>query len=337
MRILVTGSAGFICGYVISELLEQGHEVYGVDNFSKYGPIEKSYDRHPRYHFIHGDAKNTDLLKELITDCDHVLAAAALVGGISYFHKFAYDLLAENERITASTFDAAIWAFQKRRLQKITVLSSSMVYESATQFPTPEGSERKGAPPRSTYGFQKLACEYFAQGASEQYGLPFTILRPFNCVGIGERGALRMGSISTAKLQLGMSHAVPDLIQKALRGQDPLPILGSGQQIRHYTYAGDLAVGIRLGLEHPAALNTDFNLSTAASTSVLELAQNIWARVHSDRPFRFISDPPYRYDVATRVPDISKAQRLLGFTASTSLDQILDEMVPWVKAQNDFK
>src|SRR5438067_13112271 len=124
-------------------------------------------------------------------DVEQVEAGAARIGGISYFHAFAYDLLAENERICAATFDAALTAFRLGRLQKITVLSSSMVFEAASVFPTPEGAQLTSPPPRSTYGFQKLATEYFAGGAHEQYSLPYTIVRPFNCVGIGERRALR--------------------------------------------------------------------------------------------------------------------------------------------------
>jgi nucleoside-diphosphate-sugar epimerase len=111
MKILFTGSAGFIAGYTVEELLNAGHEIVGIDNYSKYGPIEKSYQNHPKYTFVEGDAKDTKLMKKLIADCDVVVAAAAMIGGISYFHEFAYDLIAENERITASTFDAAIWAF----------------------------------------------------------------------------------------------------------------------------------------------------------------------------------------------------------------------------------
>ena len=110
MRILVTGAAGFINGYLVPELLDAGHEVVGVDDFSKYGRLAKSYDYHPRYHFEQGDAKDTALLRRLVEGCDQVVAAAAMIGGISYFHEFAYDLLAENERILAATFDAAIAA-----------------------------------------------------------------------------------------------------------------------------------------------------------------------------------------------------------------------------------
>ena len=334
MKILVTGAAGFICGYLVQDLLEAGHEVVGIDNFSKYGPTEKSYTADNKYRLITGDVKSTELLKELISDCDHFVAAAAMIGGISYFHEFAYDLLAENERITASSFDAAIWAFQHRKLQKITVLSSSMVFESTEEFPTPEGAERRCPPPKSTYGFQKLATEYFVQGAHEQYGLPYTIARPFNCVGIGEKRALSDKEILSGNVRLAMSHVVPDLVQKVLKGQDPLHILGSGAQARHYTYGGDLARGIRMCIEHPAAMNQDFNLSTPVRTTVMELAELIWRKIHgSNKPFRFTSDPAYEYDVQERSPITEKAERLLGFQATLPLAQILDEVIPWVAQQ----
>jgi UDP-glucose 4-epimerase len=339
VKVLVTGSAGFIAGYLVQELLDRGNEVIGVDNFSKYGPVEKSYQRHPGYTFVEGDAKDADLLRHWAHQCDHFVAGAAKIGGITYFHEYAYDLLAENERILAATFDAALAAFRAGRLQKITVLSSSMVFENATVFPTPEGHERECPPPSSTYGFQKLACEYFARGAWEQYRLPFTICRPFNCVGVGERRALGDRDVPSGNIKLAMSHVVPDLVQKVLKGQDPLHLLGSGGQVRCYTYGGDLARGIADAVFHPAALNDDFNLSTSNSTTVLELAEAIWAGIHGRgpgaRPFRFTSDPPYPNDVQQRVPDVSKAKRVLGFEATTDLATMLDEVIPWIRAEID--
>jgi UDP-glucose 4-epimerase len=334
MKILVSGAAGFICGYLVPELLDAGHSVIGVDNLSKYGRVDKSYDSNAAYRLVNGDAKDVALLKELVADCDHFVAAAAMIGGISYFHEFAYDLIAENERITAAAFDAAIHAYRYGQLKKITVLSSSMVFESTLEFPTPEGAERRSPPPRSTYGFQKLATEYFAYGAHQQYGLPYTIARPFNCVGIGEKRALRDTAVFSGNVKLAMSHVVPDLVQKIMRGQDPLHILGSGEQVRHYTYGGDLARGIRLCIEHPAALNQDFNLSTATPTTVLELAEIIWRKVHGgSKPLRYVSDPPYEHDVQMRSPDVRKAAELLGFRAETTLSEILDEVVPWIECQ----
>ena len=334
MRILVTGAAGFINGYLVPELLEAGHDVIGVDDFSKYGRLTKSYDDHPCYRFVEGDAKDVALLTELAADCDQVVAAAAMIGGISYFHEFAYDLLAENERILASTFDAAIAARRNGHLERIVVVSSSMVYESATVFPTPEGAQLSSPPPISTYGFQKLASEYFAKGAWEQFTLPYTIVRPFNCVGIGERRAVRDTDIMSGNVKLALSHVVPDLVLKVLKGQDPLHILGEGNQVRHYTYGGDLAHGIRLAMESPKAVNDDFNLSTAASTTVLELAEAIWRKVNGpDMPFRYVSDPPFEHDVQLRVPDVHKARQVLGFEAATTLDAMLDEVIPWIRSE----
>jgi UDP-glucose 4-epimerase len=334
MKVLITGAAGFICGYLVEELLAAGHEVVGLDNFSKYGRVAKSYDGDPGYRLVEGDAKDVGLLTELASDCDQVVAAAAMIGGISYFHEFAYDLLAENERILAATFDAAIAAHRTGRLARIVVLSSSMVFESTDQFPTPEGAQLTSPPPVSTYGFQKLASEYFARGAHEQYALPYTILRPFNCVGIGERRAIRDTDVMSGNVKLALSHVVPDLVLKVLKGQDPLHLLGEGNQVRHYTYGGDLAHGIRLAMESPQALNDDFNLSTAASTTVLELAETIWRKVNGpDQPFHFVTDAPFEHDVQRRIPDVTKARRVLGFEAQTTLSEMLDEVIPWIRME----
>lgn len=333
MKILVTGSAGFISGYLVEELLNHGHTVVGIDNYSKYGKVEKSYDHHPHYHFVEGDVKDTALLKDLIEDCDQAIALAAMIGGISLFHEYAYDLLAENERIIASTFDAAIWAFRHKHLSKINVLSSSMVFERSSIYPTPEGEQLECPPPLSTYGFQKLACEYFAKGAWEQYHLPFTIIRPFNCIGIGEKRAISDKEVYSGNIKLAMSHVVPDLVQKVLKGQNPLHILGNGNQVRHYTYGGDLAEGIRCCVEKEIALNEDFNLSTPVSTTVLELAEMIWKKINGTQPLNYVSDAPFKYDVQKRVPAVEKARRMLGFEAKTSLSQALDEIIPWIQQQ----
>jgi len=336
VKVCVSGSAGFIGGYIVEDLLGRGYDVIGIDNLSKYGPVSKSYDSNPKYELVVGDAIDVDLMTKILMDCDHFIAGAALIGGISYFHAYAYDLLAQNERIMASSCDAAIRANRQGKLQKVTYMSSSMVFESADHWPSVEGDEREIPPPLSSYGFQKLAVEYFAKAAWDQYRLPYTIVRPFNCVGIGEIRAKDEDEVKSGNVTLAMSDVVPDLVQKVLKGQDPLHILGDGSQIRHYTYGGDLARGIVDAMENPAALNEDFNLSTAESTTVLQLAELIWKKLKGpDVPFNYVSDEAYEYDVQRRVPGVEKAKDLLGFEATTPLDEILDEVIPWIEMAVD--
>jgi len=332
-NVVVTGSAGFIGGYLVEELLRSGYSVTGVDNFSKYGPVTRSYDSDPNYRLVPGDVRDTELMTGLLSDADHFIAGAALIGGISYFHTYAYDLLAQNERIIASSCDAAIAAKKAGgRLEKVTYMSSSMVFESTDRWPSKEGDERIVPPPLSSYGFQKLAVEYFARAAWDQYRLPYTIVRPFNCVGIGERRALGDVEIDSGNVKLAMSHVVPDLVQKVFKGQDPLHILGSGDQVRHYTYGGDLARGIVATLDHPAALNDDFNISTAEGHSVAELAEAIWRKIKGPGvPLRLVHDEGFEYDVQKRVPDVTKAREVLGFEATTTLEVMLDEVIPWIE------
>ncbi len=191
--VLVSGSAGFIGGYVVEELLHRGHEVVGIDNLSKYGRVTKSYDDHRSYTFVEGDARDVDLLTKLLLDCDHFIAGAAMIGGISYFHTYAYDLLATNERIIATSCDAAIEAHHAGRLQKVTYLSSSMVFESATSWPSAEEQVHEIPPPISSYGFQKLAVEYFAARRALpvrtplHHSAPVQLCRDRRAEGLGRR------------------------------------------------------------------------------------------------------------------------------------------------------
>jgi UDP-glucose 4-epimerase len=331
-NIVLTGSAGFIGGYIVQEALNQGYSVIGIDNFSKYGDVVRSFDDNPNYTLIQGDVIDVNLMTQILENADHLIAGAAMIGGISYFHTFAYDLIATNERIIASTCDAAIRVFPKGRLKKVTYLSSSMVYESANKWPSKEGDELKISPPISSYGFQKLAVEYFARAAWDQYKVPYTILRPFNCVGIGERRAITDVEIKSGNIKLAMSHVVPDLVQKILKGQNPVHILGSGEQARCYTYGGDLARGIVSSLENDKSLNNDYNLSTNRVTTVIELAKIIFKLIHGSlEEFSYYSEDPFEYDVQKRIPDVSKASRELGFDAVTSLEDMLEEVIPWIK------
>lgn len=330
--VVVTGSQGFIGGYLVRELLEQGYKVIGIDNFSKYGRVIRNHDKHSLFTLVEEDLTTSNKgLIEALNNADHLIAGAAKIGGISYFHSYAYDLLANNERIMANTCDAAIKRLSLNNNFKVTYLSSSMVYENTTLWPSKEGEQFLIPPPSSSYGFQKLAVEYFAKAAWDQYKVPYTIIRVFNCVGVGEARAINSKTIMSGDIELAMSHVLPDLVQKTLKGQKPLRILGSGEQIRHLTYGVDLAKGIVSTLDNPIANNNDFNISTDESLSVLQLGKLIWERINVNEEFRYVSESPFLHDVQKRIPDTSKAKKLLGFQATTTITEVLDEVIPWVK------
>lgn len=335
MKILVTGSQGFIGSYLCHELLEQGHTVIGIDNFSKYGELSRPHDSNPNFKLIKLNLATDSIdnnIGEDIKNVDVIVAGAAMIGGITYFHKYAYDLLATNERILANTFDLAIKLHKENNLKRVVVLSSSMVFENTTVYPTSEKEIYNTPPPASTYGFQKLASEYFARGAWEQYKIPYTIIRPFNCVGVGEEKALGESLVTSGNVKLMMSHVLPDLINKILQGQDPLHILGAGNQVRCYTHGKDIARGIRMAIDSDKAINEDFNISAARATTVLELAEIIWKEINKDKPFNFVSDDPMTYDVQKRVPDVSKAKDMLGFQANIPLEDSVREVIEYVNS-----
>lgn len=334
LKVLVTGSQGFIGSYICNELLSNGYSVVGVDNFQKYGMLNRAHDSHENF-TLHNVNILDDSFQAIVDSeaPDYIIAGAAMIGGISYFHKYAYDLMATNERILASTFDAAIRSYKNGSLLRIIVISSSMVFENTEVYPTPENQITKCPPPSSTYGFQKLASEYFAKGAFEQYGLPYTIVRPFNCVGVGEEKALNDSEILSGNISLMLSHVLPDLINKVLNGQNPLHILGEGNQIRCYTNGKDIGRAMRQVIEHEDAVNEDFNISIAEPTSVLELAKMVWDKINPDLEFVYASDTPFEYDVQKRVPDVKKAKNILSFEASVSLSDSVDEVIEYLRAQ----
>ena len=329
-KVLVTGSQGFIGSYICNELLSHGYEVIGVDNYQKYGELARPHDSHPKFKLYNLNILHSDF-QSLVDSIapDFIVAGAAMIGGISYFHKYAYDLMATNERILASTFDSAI-RNMNNGLKRIIVLSSSMVFENTELYPTPETEVNIAPPPSSTYGFQKLASEYFAKGAWEQYKLPYTIVRPFNCVGVGEEKALGESEVTSGNIQLMLSHVLPDLINKIKSGQDPVHILGSGDQIRCYTNGRDIGRGIRYVIENENAINEDFNISIATPTSVLELAELVWNKINPGKEFRYVSDDPFEYDVQKRVPDVTKAKNLLGYEAEIGLSESIDEVMEYL-------
>jgi nucleoside-diphosphate-sugar epimerase len=159
-------------------------------------------------------------------------------------------------------------------------------------------------------------------------------VRPFNCVGVGEEESLADETVYMGNIKMLMSHVLPDFVYKALKlgPHDEFPILGEGNQVRHYTNGKDLARGIRLALESDKALNEDFNISHPRPISVIELAEMVWSRVHGTK-LKIKSFPAYEYDVQYRSPDVTKAERLLGFKADISPEKSVEEVINWMRGR----
>jgi len=333
--VLLTGSQGFIGTYVCKELLDNGYKVIGMDNYSKYGKLVRPHDNHDNFNLIEWDCIGINDL-DIPCKIDIIINIAAMIGGISYFHKYAYDLLATNERISASVFDFAIERFKRGELERIISISSSMVYENTLVYPTPEDQLCKCPPPFSTYGFQKLATEYFCKGAWEQYKLPYTIIRPFNCVGVGEEESNMDEKITIGNVEMMMSHVLPDLINRSIKnGPDKaLNILGNGEQIRHYTNGRDISKAIRLIIEDERTINQDYNVSCDRATTVKELASIVWKELYGNKSLKFINEKPFIYDVQKRSPSTEKL-KALGIECNIPLEKSVKEVIDYMRNKND--
>ena len=232
---------------------------------------------------------------------------AAIVGGIANFHKLPFTLTEVNNALTGAIVHAAV----DHDVERFVYVSSSMVFERATEFPTTEEHLDDCPTPRSAYGFSKLAGEVYTRAAHDQHGLRYTICRPFNAYGPGEL---------PDPDEPGIAHAVPDLIAKALSGQRPLEIFGSGEQTRTLTHVDDIADGIVTAMASPAGENEDFNISASEELTVAEIARLIWDACGDDpAEFELRHLPSFEVDVQRRWPSVEKARRLLGWEARVDL------------------
>ena len=313
-NVIVTGGCGFIGSEVVKLLVARGLSVRVLDDLSKPASSVKG-----GYEFVRLDLTDPAATREVFRGFDTCIHLAAKIGGIGYFHKYPATILSENNRIYSSVFEAAA----AEKLRRIVYVSSSMVFEAARKFPTAESALAESPPPITAYGFSKLIGEWYCRAFREERGLPFAIARPFNAYGINEMPGD----------EVGYAHVIPDLAKKLLSGQDPLEILGDGRQTRCFTHVSDLARGIVLCAEHPAAENEDFNLSHPRETSMLELAELLAPLCGRKGPLRIKHVAGFRYDVQRCVPDVAKAKRLLSFEAQMSLEQGLAEVVAWLKKQ----
>ncbi|MBS3061814.1 MAG: NAD-dependent epimerase/dehydratase family protein [Candidatus Diapherotrites archaeon] len=311
-RVLVTGGCGFIGSEVVKQLLQKGYDVRIADDLSK--PKSKT---DVQAEFLRIDLTNKTNTLRAFKGIDYCINLAAKIGGIGYFHKIPATILSENNKIYSSTFEAAV----EKNIERMVYISSSMVFESTTSFPSKETDLKKVAPPITAYGFSKLSGEKYCHAFHDQFNLDYTIIRPFNAYGINEFPGQ----------EIGYAHVIPDLTKKILAGQYPVEILGNGKQSRCFTHVSDVASGIIKAMDSKKAINEDFNISTSEETKIIELAKNIFTLCSSRKKFKTKFLPSFKDDVQRRIPDVSKAKNLLHWQAKIPLNEGLKEVVDWLK------
>ena len=315
-RVLVTGGAGTIGSAVVRRLLrDPAWEVRVCDHRTAPDWMREGCEIHT------GDLRDPAVAHAAASGCSYVIHLAAIVGGIANFHKLPYTLTEVNNALSGAVVHAAV----DEGVQRYVYVSSSMVFERASEFPTTEAHLLDCPAPRSAYGFSKLAGEIYTRAAHDQHGLRYTICRPFNAYGPGEL---------PDPAEPGIAHAVPDLIAKSLAGQRPLEIFGSGEQTRTLTHIDDIADGVITAMASPAGENQDFNISASQELSVAALARLIWeACGREPSAFELARLPSFEVDVQRRWPSVEKARRLLGWESQVQLRDGIAETVDWLREQ----
>ncbi|MDP8967265.1 MAG: NAD(P)-dependent oxidoreductase [Actinomycetota bacterium] len=312
-RVLVTGGAGTIGAAVVRRLLrDPDYEVRVSDQRPSPQWMRESCEVHT------GDLRDHAQAREATAGCEQVIHLAAIVGGIANFHRLPHTLTAVNSAL----YDAVIRAALDHSVARFVYVSSSMVFERATEFPTREEHVWEVAMPRSAYGFSKLAGEVWCRAAHDEHGLPFTICRPFNAYGPGEM----------PDDEPGIAHAVPDLIRKCLAGQHPLEIFGSGEQTRTLTHVDDIADGVVAAMASPAGLHEDFNISASEELTVAQIARIVWEVCGRDpEAFELAHLPSFAVDVQRRWPNVEKARRMLGWEAQIGVRDGIAQTAQWLR------
>ena len=312
-RVLVTGGAGTIGAAVVRRLLrDPDYEVRVSDQRQAPQWMREGCEVHT------GDLRDLGQAREATAGCAQVIHLAAIVGGIANFHKLPHTLTSVNSAL----YDAIIQAALDHDVERFVYVSSSMVFERATQYPTTEEHIWETPMPQSAYGFSKMAGEVWCRAAHDEHGLPYTICRPFNAYGPGEM----------PDDEPGIAHAVPDLIRKCLSGQHPLEIFGDGTQTRTLTHIDDIADGVVAAMQAPAGLNEHFNISASQELTVAEIARIIWEACERDpATFELAHLPTFAVDVVRRWPDVSKAREMLGWEAQIGVREGVAQTVEWLR------
>jgi UDP-glucose 4-epimerase len=323
MKVLITGGSGFIGSHLAELYLTHGHQVFVIDDLST-GSIEniEHLKPNPNFHYYLDTITNRQLLRELIDKCHVIVHLAAAVG---------VQLIVESPVNTIETNiygTELVLQYASLKKKKVLIASTSEVYGKSTAERFSEdddlvlGATTKG---RWSYACSKAIDEFLAIAYWKERKLPVIVARLFNTIGPRQTG--RYGMV------------VPRFVKAALNNE-PISVYGTGKQTRCFTNVADVVHVLRLLVDEEQAVGQIFNVGGTERISIEDLAKKIKQMTNSQSEIVYIPyDEAYAEgfeDMLHRRPDISKLQRYIGFIPNTSLDDILKDVIAWVKSQDEY-
>jgi len=319
MRALLTGGAGFVGSHLAEALLDRGDEVIVIDNLSTGSMDNIAHLKGRRgFEYVIDTIMNERLMAELIDRADTVFHLAAAVG---------VKLIVEEPVRTIETNiggTEVVLTHASKKGKLVVVFSTSEVYGKSIDVPFRETADLVMGPTpkhRWAYACSKAIDEFLALAYYKERKLPVVIIRLFNTVGPRQTG--RYGMV------------IPTFVRQALAGER-ITVFGDGRQSRSFGYVGDIVSGILKLSDDPRAVGEVFNLGNPEEITMLALAERVKTLTGSRAPITLIPyDEAYEAgfeDMPRRVPDISKAQGLVGFAPTVALDDILRKVIEHARA-----
>ncbi len=313
MKILITGGAGFVGSHLADKLFNEGHEITVIDDLStgRYSNVSH-LEGEKNFRLIIDTILNEHLMEELIRESDRVYHMASAVG---------VKLIMEQPVKTIETIfhgTDVVLKFCSRYRTRVLIPSTSEVYGKSTQVPfTEENDILKGSTSkhRWAYACAKELDEFLALAHYKETRLPVVVIRLFNTVGPRQTG------------QYGM--VVPNFIKAALK-DEPIPIHGDGNQARCFGHVYDVVEGLTKAIETPACFGQVMNLGNNEEVTIKQLAERVIEMTGSKSEIKYI---PYSEaygegfeDMMRRVPNLAKAQRLIGYQPTRTLANIINDV-----------
>lgn len=317
-KILVSGGAGFIGSHIADRLISEDLEVTVIDNLQT-GHLKniKRDERRKKLHFVRGDVRDFNLVRNAVKDIDAVFHEAAFVDvALSIENPTLV-----NEVNVAGTLNI-LRASSDLGVKRLIYASSAAVYGSTSK---PQKREDETTNPTSPYGVSKLAAESYARLFNNLYGIETVSLRYFNVY--GPRQSFNIRSAYGGVIAL--------CVNRLLRNIPPM-IYGDGEQTRDFVYVQDVVEANMLALNTKDAVGETFNVGSGTSTSINQIAELLKEMTHQENLRNIYSDPRPG-DIRHGYADISKAKRLLGYNPKFSIKEGLTELINWCAKNRNLK